>query len=89
MKRLENDIFNGAKFLPTLRDLKKLARSRGISNIIFIIFFFPFGPNEQTERKKKALIPPLEFSKNIPCRILPAPFLFLIFRIPPEVSQVL
>ena len=37
---------------------------------------------------KKALIPPLEFSKNIPCRILPAPFLFLIFRIPPEVPQV-
>ena len=30
MKRLENDIFNGAKFLPTLSDLKKLARSRGI-----------------------------------------------------------
>ena len=29
------DIFNGAKFLPTLNDLKKLARSRGISNIIF------------------------------------------------------
>ena len=26
------DIFNGAKFLPTLNDLKKLARSRGIPN---------------------------------------------------------
>ena len=32
MKRLENDIFNGAKFLPTLSDLKKLAQSRGIPN---------------------------------------------------------
>ena len=34
MSRLENDIFNGAKFLPTLRDLKKLARNN---------FFFPNG----------------------------------------------
>ena len=80
------DIFNGAKFLPTLRDLKKLAWSRGISSVIFIIFFLSL----RSKRKgKKALIPPLGFSKNIPCRILPAPFLFLIFRIPPEVLQVL
>ena len=66
-------IINREKYFPTHVG----ARIRGK------IFFFPFG------KKKKALIPPLGFSKNIPCRILPAPSLFLISRIALGVSQVL
>ena len=56
MKRLENDIFNVAKFLPTLSDLKTLARSRGIPNKKF--------KNMRSEELSVFLNVPLIFDPN-------------------------